>query len=93
MENSSKAPLTSETHYHVIACLYGCMPASNDVYETVKGAEIRLRDIADELEESGNALSGSVEDWRYDVTRKTDALIDCVYIDTCNAPECLTEDD
>ena len=79
------------THYHVLAGLHGCIPSSNDVYETREQANEGLKEIVNQFEDSENKLEGSVEQGYFEIKEKTDSLCDYVEISECQEKECLQE--
>ena len=73
-------------HYHVICGLHGCMPSSNDVHTSHSQAKLGLQEVVKQLRDSGNRLRGSGD--YYELTHKTDALVDYANIEPCQEKEC-----
>lgn len=78
----------SNHHYHVISSLTGCLPATNEFYETQAEAISNLAEIVRELRDSGNRLRGNLAAGYFVLTHKTDALVDIVCIEKCDMNEC-----
>ena len=81
-------------HYHVLAGFFGCLPETNEAYETKKAARWAISDMAKELKDSGNTLNGKIYGVQYvylTLEVKTTALCDYLEVSECRETDCLAD--
>jgi hypothetical protein len=77
-------------HYHFLSGFVGCLPESNEVFETKTEAREYLKDILQDLDSSFNKFEKINNDF-YQSIYKTDYIGDYLEITECHETECIEE--
>jgi hypothetical protein len=77
-------------HYHFLSGISGCLPVSNEVFETKTEAREYLKDIVNDLDQSGNKFEKINNDF-YQCVKRFDFIGDYLEITECFESECMEE--